>query len=52
MVQIKAIADDIEGAGMHVIEVRRLGDEISSAKLLLFPELSKLFGEFSFHLLQ
>ena len=29
MVQIKAIADYVEGAGMHVIEVRRLGDEIS-----------------------
>ena len=37
MVLIKAIADDIEGAGMHVIEVRRLGDEISPYKITTFP---------------
>ena len=43
MVLIKAIADDIEGAGMHVIEVRRLGMIFHPAKLLHFLRLSKFF---------
>jgi hypothetical protein len=43
MVLIKTIADDIEGAGMHVIEVRRLGDDISPYKITTFPPLHQIF---------
>ena len=48
MVLIKAIADYVEGAGMHVIEVRRLGDDISPRKVTTFPTTLQLFSKKSY----
>lgn len=35
MVLIKAIADDVEGLRKHLIEVRRLGDDINRNQLII-----------------
>ena len=45
MVLIKSIADYVEGAGMHVIEVRRLGDDISPRKITTFPPTFQIFSQ-------